>query len=127
MRYVKYAILALLALVLLTLALANRAPVTLRLLPTDMAGFLGLEYAIELPLFLVILGGVLLGLTIGFVWEWLREYRHRAEARRARREAEALEARLGKAGRGRKSEGDDVLAILEEDDARRLEGPPATR
>lgn len=126
MRYVKYAFLALVALVLLTLALANRAPVTLRLLPDDMAAFLGLEHGIELPLFLVILGGVVLGLIIGFVWEWVREYRHRAEARQARREADALEARLGKAGRSERGEADDVLAILEEDE-RRIDGPPALR
>jgi lipopolysaccharide assembly protein A len=114
MRYVKLAFLGLLALVLLTLSLANRAPVTLRLLPEDTGAYLGLDYTLELPLFLVILAGLVAGLLIGFVWEWLREHRHRAEAARARREAERLEARLDQAGRGETGEADDVLALLED-------------
>lgn len=114
MRYVKIAILAILALILLTLSLANRGSVTLRLLPEDMAAYLGMDYSLTLPLFLVILGGALVGLMVGFIWEWLREHRHRAEAARARREAEKLEKRLGEAGRTARPEADDVLALLED-------------
>ena len=32
---------------------------------------------LELPLFLVIFGGIVAGLLIGFVWEWFREHKHR--------------------------------------------------
>lgn len=119
MRYLKYALLILIALVLLTLALANREVVTLRLLPGDMAAFLGVDYRLELPLFLVIIGGVVTGLVVGFVWEWLREYRHRAAAVRARAEADRLESELERARRRRAAEtapGEDaeLLALLED-------------
>lgn len=118
MRYLKYGIILLLGLGVLTLALANRDPVMLQVLPADMAEFLGVNYSIELPLFLVILGGVVIGLVIGFIWEWVREYRHRAEAARARREAERLEDELdrtrAKAAADPASDDEQLLAMIED-------------
>ena len=93
-RYLRLLLLAVLGLVLLTVALANRAPVMLRLLPDDMAALTGLTWAMELPLFLVILGGVLAGVLIGFVWEWVREHGHRATASQKSREVTRLEREL---------------------------------
>ena len=115
MRFIRYALLALLAIVLVTVALANAGLVTLRLLPAELAGFFGAGWEVELPLFLVVLLGVALGLLIGFVWEWTREHHYRAEARRQRRERERLEREVAvtrPAARGRR--GDDVLALLED-------------
>jgi lipopolysaccharide assembly protein A len=93
-RYLRLLLLAVLGLVLLTVALANRAPVMLRLLPDDMAALTGLTWAMELPLFLVILGGILAGVLIGFVWEWVREHGHRATASQKSREVTRLEREL---------------------------------
>ena len=115
MRLIWYIFLAILAIVLVTVALANAELVTLRLLPAGMEGWLGLSWSITLPLFLVVLLGVALGLLIGFVWEWGREHRYRAEMRRQRRERERLEREVSQMrapGRGRP--GDDVLALLED-------------
>ena len=93
-RYLRLLLLAVLGLVLLTVALANRAQVMLRLLPDDMAALTGLTWAMELPLFLVILGGILAGVLIGFVWEWVREHGHRATASQKSREVTRLEREL---------------------------------
>ena len=115
MRMLQYVLLALLAVVLVTVAVANAAPVTLRLLPEAMAGFLGLTWELTLPLFLVVFLGVAAGLLIGFVWEWTREHRYRAEARHQRRERERLEREVTTrrpAARTRRD--DDVLALLED-------------
>ncbi len=115
MRYVKYGLLGLLAVLLVIVALANREPVTLRLLPEALEGFLGLSWQITLPLFLVVCLGIALGLLIGFVIEWARERRYRAAARRERREKERLAREVGRlrpAGSG--ARGDDVLALLED-------------
>lgn len=114
MRYIKYTILLIIGLVLLTLSLANRGTVSLQLLPNDLAALIDFNYVVELPVFLVIFGGLAAGLLIGFIWEWLREHRHRAEAVRARAEAERLQRKLGQTGRSKKGEGDDVLALLED-------------
>ncbi len=113
MRYLRYAFLALVALVLIAVALANRAAVTLTLLPEGLADIFGINQSIELPLFMVIFAGVLAGLLIGFVWEWFREHKHRAEARRRAKEAGKLEREVRRL-KGEKHKGkDDVLALLE--------------
>ena len=93
-RYLRLLLLAVLGLILLTVALANRAPVMVRLLPDDMAALTGLTWAMELPLFLIILGGILAGVLIGFVWEWVREHGHRATASQKSREVTRLEREL---------------------------------
>ncbi|RVT85755.1 LapA family protein [Rhodobacteraceae bacterium CCMM004] len=119
MRYLRYAFLAALAVVLVVVALANDDPVTLRVLPEQMAGFLGWRWSATLPHFLVIFGAILAGILIGFVWEWLREHRHRVEARTQRREKEKLEREVAKVKETRRGKGDDVLALLEDGSAPR--------
>ncbi len=111
-RWLKWLVLGLLALMLVTVALANRGAVTLRLLPDDLAAFLGLDLAVEMPLFLVILGGVAAGLLIGFLWEWLREHRHRADASARGREIARLERELASM-RDAKGPADEVLALID--------------
>ena len=111
-RYLRYAFLAALAVVLVTLAAANRNLVELRLLSNDMAEIVGINGTVTLPLYVVIFAGIVAGLLIGFVWEWFREHRIRAEASAHRREKERLKrevARLRKDETG----GDDVLALLD--------------
>lgn len=114
MRYFRYAFLAALGLVLITIALANRNDVAIKLLPTDLASFLGFQYAAELPLFIVIFLGIVGGLFIGFVWEWIREYRQRAEATRIRRELNRLKAEVARLKKDTGEHKDDVLALLED-------------
>ena len=79
-RYLRYAFLGLLAIVLLTVALANRGAVEVALLPPGLSALLGLDWRMQLPLFLVIFGGIAAGLLIGFFWEWAREMKHRSAA-----------------------------------------------
>jgi putative membrane protein len=112
-RYLRYLFLFLLALVLLTVALANRATVPLRLLPEDMGALFGFGWQIELPLFLVIFGGIIAGILIGFVWEWFREHKHRATASRSTRELARLEREMAVMRDASSTPKDDVLAILD--------------
>lgn len=113
MRYIRYAFLAILGIVLICLALANMAPVTLTSLPDGLPDPLGLRVSVQLPLFVVILGSIVAGLMIGFIWEWMREYKHRSVASRKTREVQKLEREMTKL-KGKKHEGkDEVLALLE--------------
>ncbi len=114
MRYIKYAFLAATALVLVAVAVANREMTTLTLLPSGISDLIGLNRSIDLPLFAVILVGVAVGLLIGFVWEWLREFKQRAESARKDNEIKALKRDLRRL-KAEKHEGkDDVLALLDE-------------
>ncbi|MEQ3709538.1 lipopolysaccharide assembly protein LapA domain-containing protein, partial [Tateyamaria sp.] len=66
------------------------------------------------PLFIVILGSIIAGLLVGFVWEWVREYGQRAEAARQAREMRRLEREVARL-KVEKHEGqDEVLALLEQ-------------
>ncbi|MFZ7091914.1 LapA family protein [Primorskyibacter sp. 2E233] len=117
MRYIRYAFLAALAIVLVTLALANRQSVVLNTLPEGLRGFPGaglVDFSIEMPLFLVIFGGILAGLLIGFIWEWFREHKHRAEASRKTGEVRKLERELKKTQAERDKDKDEVLALLDQ-------------
>jgi uncharacterized integral membrane protein len=118
-RAIKYLFLIVVAIALVILALANRDPVTLTLLPQELALWSGVDIAMELPLYLVILGGVVTGLLVGFVWEWLREHRHRSAARHNQREARKLEQQV-QSLKGRRNEGrDEILALVEDGGAAR--------
>jgi len=112
MRVIKYLVLAAILIVLVAVALANRGPITLQLLPAEMARLVGLNYNLTLPVFVVILGTFLLGLFFGFVWEWLREHKHRVTARVDQRERQRLEKEVRKVSPPAET-GDDVLAILD--------------
>ena len=50
----------------------------MQVLPTEIAHLAALNPAYDMPLFLVMFGGVLAGLIIGFIWEWIREAGERA-------------------------------------------------
>ncbi len=113
-RYIRYAFLAALAVVLITVALANRAMVTLHLLPEGLSGFLGFSWQVSLPLFIVIFLGVIGGVLIGFFWEWMREHRLRAEGKRAKKAAIELSREVQTLKAKDARPGDDVLALLED-------------
>lgn len=114
MRYIRYICIAIFAVALVAIALANRNVVSLKVLPDEVSGFFAVNPTVELPLFLVILGSIVAGLLVGFVWEWVREYGQRAEAAREAREKRRLEREVARL-KAEKNEGrDEVLALLDE-------------
>jgi len=114
MRYIRYAILGALGIVLVSVCFANRTVVDLKLMPDAVAEFAGLNFSISLPLFVVVLGGIGAGLVIGFIWEWLREHKHRREAGTQAREVRKLSREVQKLKKQKHEGKDEVLALLEE-------------
>jgi lipopolysaccharide assembly protein A len=112
-RSFRYIVLVVMAILLLTVAMANRTGVTVRLLPEDLAAFFGGTWALEMPLFLALFGGVVAGLLIGFVWEWVRESKHRVTASSKTRDVARLERELAVLRDTKPEAVDDVLALLE--------------
>lgn len=70
-------------------AMANRAPVTLSLDPF-LAGLP--LYQFTIPLYIAILGAVMAGVVIGGIGAWFGQGKHRKAARISRRECERLKA-----------------------------------
>ena len=114
LRFFRYALIAVLTVLLLTVALANRAVVPVRLLPEDVGALFGVNWQMELPLFLVLFGGVVAGVLIGFTWEWLREHKHRRTASQRGREVARLERELAVMRDSTSVPAkDDVLSLIE--------------
>lgn len=115
-RLVKYLVLFVIAVALIVVAMANRGPITLKLLPEGLmsperAAALGVG-DLTMPGFLLVMSIFFAGLLFGFIWEWLREHKHRSTAKVERRERERLEQQVNKIAPPTK-DGDDVLAILD--------------
>jgi uncharacterized integral membrane protein len=110
MRTLKLLLLGLILVAIVVLSLANRATVTLNLLPEGMARVL--PVSVNLPLYQVILAAILVGLFIGYLLEWLREHKHRRRAARKSREAAELNREMERLRRATGKSDDDVLALI---------------
>lgn len=113
MRFIRMLFIVCLAVILVAVALANRGVVTLSLFPANLDRFVGGNWSIELPLFLVIFLAVAFGMLAGFIWEYLREAQLRREAKRRSAEIGRLEQEVGSLRSKHASPRDDVLAILD--------------
>lgn len=112
-RFIKIVFLVALAAALIVIAVANRQPVTLSLLPKgilDEAITNGLTLP-GVPLFAVVLVAIVFGILIGEAMEWSRERRYRREREEARRELAAAKHRIAELSR-KHGEGDDALLRL---------------
>ncbi|RED14125.1 LapA family protein [Pontivivens insulae] len=110
MRVLKICLLAVLALIMILIAIANREPVVVELLPSQL-GFVT-SWQREIPLFLVMFGMAIGGFVLGWSWEWLRETKTAMIARRRRKEIERLEGELAQLRQDSGTQEDDVLALL---------------
>ncbi|WP_112311989.1 lipopolysaccharide assembly protein LapA domain-containing protein [Pseudogemmobacter bohemicus] len=115
LRYLRFLFICITGIILLTLALANRGAVDLRLLPEGIGSMLGISSGWSVPLFVVILGSVAIGILVGFVWEWLREMRLRQAAKQQTKTVARLEKEIAvlKDSNSLPPQ-DEVLAILAE-------------
>jgi len=110
MRTIKLILLALILIAVVMLALANRQTVTLNLLPEGLSGILPMSR--EVPLYLVSLVSIAVGLLLGYILEWLREYKHRKRAAAKAREAAQLNREVDRLRKQTAKHDDDVLALL---------------
>lgn len=112
-RYLRYLFLIILAVIVITLALANREIVELKLLPVEISDVFGFADKFALPLYLVIFGGILFGLITGFIWEYFREYKYRSVVSKQDRKVVRLEREVDKLRDQTGQRKDDVLALIE--------------
>lgn len=111
MRIIKLVLLAAILVALVVLAIANRDPVSLHLLPDGMDNVLP-GASTELPLFVVILLSALAGVLISYLFEWLREHKHRRAAVEKTREAARLKRDMQRLRKDANRPEDEVLALV---------------
>lgn len=119
MRIIRVVLVLSLAVVLVLVALANRSMVTVNLFPAQFGKYLGGQWSLTMPLFLVVFLGIALGLVIGLVWEYLREARLRSESNRRAHRVASLENEVGHLRQTHAAPRDEVLAILDAPEPRR--------
>ncbi|KQI67381.1 Protein of unknown function [Loktanella sp. DSM 29012] len=115
MKTLKYVFWAIVAVVLILVGLANRDATTLQAMPTPFADLLGISPNITLPLFVVIFLAAGIGLLVGLIWEWIREYPERLDARAKEKELTRLRKEVAdlRMTTGHPEQGDDVIALLD--------------
>lgn len=113
MRYVRMLLVALLAIILVGVALANRQLVTVGLFPGRLDRYMGGDWQVQMPLFLVIILALLAGMILGLVWEWVRETTVRQESARRAHELQLLEREVRGLRVTHHAPRDEVLAILD--------------
>ena len=82
------------------------------MLPENLLSLFGINIALNVPLFLVFFSAIFIGLLTGFVWEWLREYKFRAEANDYKKRLSIAETQLSEL-EVKDNNKDDVLTLLE--------------
>lgn len=125
MRIIRLVLVLALAVVLVLVALANRSMVTVNLFPAQFGKYLGGQWSLTMPLFLVVFLGIALGLVIGLVWEYLRESRLRSESSRRAHRVASLENEVGHLRQTHSAPRDEVLAILDAPSAQAASKPSA--
>lgn len=113
MRYVRMLLVALLAIILVGVALANRQLVTVSLFPGRLDRYMGGEWQVQMPLFLVIILALLAGMILGLIWEWMRETAVRQESARRAHDLQVLEREVRGLRVTHHAPRDEVLAILD--------------
>ena len=111
-RYIRVIFLTCLSIIILTLAVANRELVDIRILPSELDGFFRGGMVFSIPVFVLFLCGVIFGLFVGFVWEWIREMKHRSASSRKSKELAKVENELSQLKRESGRNEDEVLLLL---------------
>ena len=84
----------------------------IRILPSELEGFLGGGMIFSIPIFVLFLCGVIFGLFVGFVWEWIREMKHRSASSRKSKELSKVENELSQLKRESGQNEDEIFLLL---------------
>ena len=84
----------------------------IRILPSELEGFFGGGMIFSIPIFVLFLCGVVFGLFVGFVWEWIREMKHRSASNRKSKELAKVENELSQLKRESGQNEDEIMLLL---------------
>jgi len=112
LRFIKTIILGVILVALVLIAVANRDPMTVNLVPEALAGLLPIQNALTLPKYMILLAAIAVGLLIGYLFEYIREHKHRRKVNERSREVSKLETEVAKLRKKTGDDQDDVVALL---------------
>ena len=113
LRTIKLFILAIIMVALILIGVANRDPITVKMVPDGLADLVPFATTTPpLPLFAIVAAAIVVGLLIGYIIEYLREAKHRRRAEAKSREASQLKSKVRDLQKKTGETEDDVLALL---------------
>lgn len=110
MSYFRNAAYAILGVFILLIALNNQQQVEFVLIPEFIPGLS--RWALNVPLFIVTLGALLIGIVVGYVLEYIREAQIRMNASRTHKALKKTSSELDALKKETGKHDDDVLALI---------------
>ncbi|MDC0151473.1 lipopolysaccharide assembly protein LapA domain-containing protein [Paracoccaceae bacterium] len=99
--------------VLIIFAISNNQIIEVRILPDNFVGVLGLKSTYSLPFFVILYPTLVLGLLLGFFFEYFRERKYRVKLKQANKDIKFLQNEKKKF---RNSDGDsEILNLIDRD------------
>ena len=115
MKYIKFLILTIVGIVLIIFAISNNQIIEVRILPDNFGGVFGLKSIYSLPFFVILYPTLVLGLLLGFFFEYFRERKYRVKLKQANKDIKFLQSEKKKL-KSRNSDGDsEILNLIDRD------------
>ena len=96
-------------------AVSNNQIIEVRILPDNFVGVLGLKSIYSLPFFVILYPTLVLGLLLGFFFEYFRERKYRVKLKQAYKDIKFLQSEKKKL-KFRNSDGDsEILNLIDRD------------
>lgn len=115
MKYLKLLILTIVGIILIIFAISNNQIIEVRILPDNFGGFAGLKPIYSLPFFVILYPTLVLGLLLGFFFEYFRERKYRVKLKQANKDIKFLQSEKKKL-KSRNSDGDSgILNLIDRD------------
>ena len=115
MKYLKLLILTIVGIILIIFAISNNQIIEVRILPDNFGGFVGLKPIYSLPFFVILYPTLVLGLLLGFFFEYFRERKYRVKLKQANKDIKFLQSEKKKL-KSKTSDGDsEILNLIDRD------------
>ena len=113
LRAINYIFYGIVATVLIFIALANREIIRISLVPEEFS-FIGYNFQLNTPIFFIFFAGFTFGIMVGFILEWMREYKLRSASSYKTLELNNMRRQIQQLKCEKYKNQDDVLALLDD-------------
>ena len=113
LRAINYILYGIVATVLIFIALANREVIRISLVPEEFS-FIGYNFQLNTPIFFIFFAGFTFGIMVGFILEWMREYKLRSASSYKTLELNNMKREIQQLKCEKYKNQDDVLALLDD-------------
>ena len=113
LRAINYILYGIVATVLIFIALANREIIRISLVPEEFS-FIGYNFQLNTPIFFIFFAGFTFGIMVGFILEWMREYKLRSASSYKTLELNNMKLQIQQLKSEKYKNQDDVLALLDD-------------